>query len=88
LSVLNDFDNCTGIVQSDLFELLDLHSIQLLNGLDLETRLNEKESNELEGQAIATVWTYRQHLNGAVQLDIKRINCALLFVTLDHEELE
>jgi hypothetical protein len=86
VNVLKGLDNCTGIVQSDLFELLDLHGIQLLNGLDLETGLNAKVSNELGCQGIVTVWTYGQHLNGAIQLDVKRINCALLFVTVEEFE--
>jgi hypothetical protein len=86
VNVFKGLDNGTGIVQSDLFELLNLHGIQLLNGLDLETSLNAKVSNELGCQAIVTVWTYGQDLNGAIQLDVKRINCALLFVTV--EELE
>ena len=86
MNVLKGLDNCTGIIQSDLFELLDFHGIQPLNGLNLETSLNEMESNELEGQVIVTVWTYGQHLNGAIQLDVQRINRALLFVTV--EELE
>ena len=56
MNVLKGLDNCTGIIQSDLFELLDVHGIQLLNSLDLETSLNEMESNELEGQVrIVTV---------------------------------
>jgi hypothetical protein len=78
--------NCTGIVQSDLFELLDLHGVQLLNGLNLETGLSEMESNELQSQVIVAVSTYKQHLNGVVQLDVQRINRTLLFVTVEKLE--